>query len=256
MALMLDQATVKVGRAVLIDRVSISIRPGNVTVMLGANGAGKSTALGVLAGDISPASGRAMLEGRDVGTIPLAELALRRAVVRQHAPMSFPLMVHEVVALARHAANGTAAWHDLAVEQAMHETGILPLAARDYSTLSGGERQRVQIARALAQLADPPDGKPPYLLLDEPTAHLDLKHQITALEIARAFAARGGGVLCILHDIALAREFADDIVLMSAGRLLAASVPSAVLTPANLQTAFGVSEARATALAPGKLSAA
>jgi iron complex transport system ATP-binding protein len=249
MALMLEQATVRAGRAVLIDRVSLAIRPGNVTVMLGANGAGKSTALGVLAGDIPVNSGRATLEGRDVKSIPLAELALRRAVVCQHAPISFPLMVHEVVALARHAAMGLAQRHDHAVEKAMHETGILELAARDYSTLSGGERQRVQIARALAQLAEPAKGEPAYLLMDEPTAHLDLKHQIRALEIAREFAARGGGVLCILHDMALAREFADDIVLLRAGAVLDFGDPAAVLTPHNIEVAFDLAPERARAMA-------
>lgn len=249
MALMLEQATVKLGRAVLIDRVSLAIRPGQVTVMLGANGAGKSTALGVLAGDIQVSSGRATLEGRDVKSIPLAELALRRAVVCQHAPISFPLMVHEVVALARHAARGSHRRHDHAVEQAMHETGILALAGRDYSTLSGGERQRVQIARALAQLVDPGEGEPPYLLMDEPTAHLDLKHQVRALEIARDLASRGGGVLCILHDMALAREFADEIVLMRAGAVLDIGGPATILTSHNIEAAFDLAPERARAMA-------
>lgn len=248
MALALDHVTVTAGQARLIQDVSLALEPGRLTVILGANGAGKSTALNVLAGDQRPAQGKVTLDGRPLADYTPRALAMRRAVVLQHAPMNFALCVHEVVALAR-APFGTAAQSDRAEERAIRTLDLEGLAARDYSTLSGGERQRAQIARALAQLWHAGDEPPTYLMMDEPTAHLDLKHQITALEAARHFADAGGGALCILHDIALAREFADEIVLMKDGRVVANGAAAALLTPAAIADIYGISGARANRLA-------
>lgn len=248
MVLALEQVTVRAGAAVLLRDVSLAVRPGRVLAVLGPNGAGKSTALNVLAGDRRPSLGRAHLDGQALQSISRRVLATRRAVMRQHAPMNFPLLVHEVVALARHPF-GQVSTERAAIREAMAAVDVLPLAGRDYSTLSGGERQRVQIARALAQLWAGEDGAPRYLLMDEPTAHLDLKQEIVALEAARQFAESGGGVLCILHDVGLARAFADDIVLLRGGRVFAAGAPSSVLTAANLQSLFDLPASRAEALA-------
>jgi iron complex transport system ATP-binding protein len=243
----LKGVTVTAGRARLIEDVSFAIRPGTLTAVLGANGAGKSTALSVLAGDLRPAEGEALLDGRPIAGMPVAELAMRRAVVLQHAPMNFSLQVHEVVALSRTLqprASDLVQPRDAHLrieEQALHALGLMPLAGRDYATLSGGERQRVQIARALAQLwhhAEP--GRAGFLLMDEPTAHLDLKHQIVALEVARAFAAAGGGALCILHDIGLAREFSDEVVLMKHGRIAARGVADALLTASTIADIYDI----------------
>ncbi|WP_088345108.1 MULTISPECIES: heme ABC transporter ATP-binding protein [Rhodomicrobium] len=248
MAMELKRVTVIAGRARLIQDVSLTLAPGKLTIILGANGAGKSTALNVLAGDLRPAEGEVLLDGRPLAAFSARELATRRAVVLQHAPMNFALCVHEVVALAR-APFGSAVRSDHAEERAIRTMELTALAARDYSTLSGGERQRAQIARALAQLWHAGDTPPTYLMMDEPTAHLDLKHQITALEAARHFADAGGGALCILHDIALAREFADEIVLMKEGRLIASGPAAALLTPAAIADIYGISDSRARRLA-------
>lgn len=249
MALALERVTVEAGPAKLIQDISLAVGPGRFIAVLGPNGAGKSTALGAIAGDRRLAGGRALLDGRDIRHLSPRELAERRAVIRQHAPMHFPLLVHEVVALGRHPLRKTARESEEALEHAMSAVDILHLAGRDYSNLSGGERQRVQIARALAQLWPATgSGGPRYLLMDEPTAHLDLKHQIVALEAARRFAREGGGVLCILHDIALAREFADECVLLCEGKTLAHGRAEDILTAENLQQTFGISFARAQTL--------
>jgi iron complex transport system ATP-binding protein len=253
-ALELRGVTVSVGRARLIEDVSLAVRPDVLTVILGANGAGKSTALAVLAGDMRPSAGEALLDGGPIGALTPAGLATRRAVVLQHAPMNFSLRVHEVVALAGVSASESAGiphrmrhipqWN--VEESALDSLGLMPLAARDYSTLSGGERQRVQIARALAQLghhAEP--GRAGYLLMDEPTAHLDLKHQIVALEVAHGFAEAGGGALCILHDIGLAREFAGEVVLMKGGRIAACGKPGDLLTASAIAEIYDIPDQRA-----------
>ena len=246
MALELRGVTIMAGRARLIEDVSFALRPGVLTVILGANGAGKSTALAVLAGDMRPTGGEALLDGRPLSQFTPGGLAERRAVVLQHAPMNFSLCVHEVVALSR-----TSSPHEANVQAEIDERslrclGLMPLAGRDYSTLSGGERQRVQIARALAQLwrnAEP--DRPGYLLMDEPTAHLDLKHQIVALEVAQAFAEGGGAALCILHDIGLAREFANEIIMMKAGRIAVRGKADGLLTASTIADIYDISGQRA-----------
>jgi iron complex transport system ATP-binding protein len=246
MALELRNVTVTVGKARLIEDVSLTLGPGRLVVILGANGAGKSTALNVLAGDLRPSHGEALLDSRPLTQIAPRELAQRRAVVLQHTPMNFALLVHEVCALARAPFGGPASTFEANEERALRSLDLLALAARDYGTLSGGERQRVQIARALAQLWHAgTEGGTRYLLMDEPTAHLDLKHQITALEAARQFADEGGAVLCILHDLALAAEFADHVMLMKRGAVMAQGVPKALLTPATIAEAYDIPARRA-----------
>lgn len=248
MALELADVTVTAGAARLIEDVTLKIEPGKLTVILGANGAGKSTVLNVLAGDLRATHGEALLDGRAIATFSPRDLAMRRAVVLQHTPMNFALCVHEVVALAR-APLGLAARDDDAEDRAIHALGLTALAGRDYGTLSGGERQRVQIARALAQLWHAGDEPPTYLLMDEPTAHLDLKHQIVALEVSRRFADAGGSTLCILHDLALAREFSDEVILMKSGRIAARGAARLSLTAAMIAEVYDIPADRAARLA-------
>lgn len=245
MSIELETVSVTAGGKRLIEDVSLTITPGKLTAILGANGAGKSTTLNVVAGDLRPASGRVLIDGVEMSQISLADLARRRAVIGQHAPINFPFQVHEVIGMARYPATGAATDHDACVTQAMQALQLTGCAARDYTTLSGGERQRVHIARALAQLGGKIGGdEAVYLLMDEPTTHLDLKHQIVALEVARGFADQGAGVLCILHDLALAREFADVIILMKHGRIVGHGAPQHVLKADTVCTVFGISPAR------------
>ena len=246
MALEIRGVTVTAGRALLIENVSLTLEAGKLTVILGANGAGKSTALGVLAGDIQPSGGDALLDGAEITSLPPRELAARRAVVLQQAPLNFSLQVHEVVALS-HMPYATRRKEADAVEaRALAALGLIPLVNRDYATLSGGERQRVQIARALAQLWHHADGgRTGYLLMDEPTAHLDLKHQIIALEAARNFADSGGAGLCILHDLALAREFSNEVVLLKNGVVVASGDASRLLTSAMIAELYDIPDLHA-----------
>lgn len=250
MSLSLKDVTVTASGKHLIDGVNIDLLASKLTVVLGANGAGKSTALNVIAGDQCPSRGDVLLDGKPLRTFTPGQLARRRAVVLQHTPINFALCVHEVIALSRTLFSHGGRFCDGIEERAMRQLGLLPLAARDYSTLSGGERQRVQIARALAQLwhhAEPPATS--YLLMDEPTAHLDLKHQIMALEAARAFVDDGGSALCILHDLGLAREFSDEIILMKNGRIAANGAAMTLFTPELIADIYEITDQRARQLA-------
>jgi len=231
------------GRAVL-DGVSIAVQPGEVLAVLGPNGAGKSTLLRVLSGLHRARRGSVTLDGRPLTDWSARALARRRAVLPQESHLAFPFRVHEVVLLGRSPHAGGSRADDLrAVDAAMRATDTLAFADRLYPTLSGGEKQRVHLARALAQIWQPEAAARPgrYLLMDEPTNNLDLRHQHAALQMARHCAGAGVGVLAILHDINLAGAFADRICLLKQGRIVALGPTAEMLDAAPLAAAFDVS---------------
>lgn len=225
---------------VLLDGVSLSLLPGELHVLLGANGAGKSSLLKILAGERRGQRGTVSLDGRALPLYSPRALALRRAVLPQGENLRFGFCAREVVALGRLAAQrGRPAEEAALIDSVLAETDALALAGQSYPTLSGGERQRVQLARVLAQLAAPRDAAPRYLLLDEPTAALDLPHQFACLELARRRARAGLGVLAVLHDVNLAARYADRITLLQSGRVFAQGLPQHTLSPEQLATAYG-----------------
>jgi iron complex transport system ATP-binding protein len=230
----------RIGRTSLLDGVDLAAAPGRFTAVIGPNGAGKSTLLRCLCGEIVPASGRITLDGTPIAGWDLVALARRRAVLPQQVTLDFPLTVREVVALGRgpHRGVADAVADRRAVDAAMDAADVTVLADRSYPTLSGGEQQRVQFARALAQIHGAV-ATPTYLLLDEPTASLDLAHQSTVLRVARSQADAGSGVLAILHDLNQAARFADEVVLLRRGRVFAAGPPAEVLTAATVEAVFG-----------------
>lgn len=204
----------------VLDDVSVRIEPGSVTAVAGPNGSGKSSLLGVLAGDLAPASGKVSLHGRDLRQWSDRAQAWRRAVMLQDSVLSFDLPVATVVALGLVlSGNGDACSEEeiaAAVADVLDEVGLAAMAERPYTRLSGGERQRVHLARALVQCrnAIPPG----CLLLDEPTASLDLKYQRELLRLARAEADRGAAVMLILHDLNQVTAVADRVLLLAEGR--------------------------------------
>lgn len=245
MTLGLDTVTIRRGERTLLDAVSFTSGPGAFTAICGPNGAGKSTALATLAGSLAPDRGCARLDGVPIETIPARTLALRRAVLPQTPSLGFPFLVHEVVAMGRapHHGAATPAGDAAAIEGAMAAARVGDMAERNYLTLSGGERQRVQIARVIAQLWDPPaNGGARWLLLDEPTSALDLKHQLRLMQLLSSLAARGWGVLAVLHDLALVRQWADRVVLFAEGRVAGNGAPGKVLTDTAIMEAFDLDE--------------
>ncbi|MEV7214414.1 heme ABC transporter ATP-binding protein [Kitasatospora cineracea] len=220
------------GRELLAD-VDLAVRAGEILALLGPNGAGKSTLLSVLAGDRRPARGEVRIDGRPLAAHKPAELARRRALLTQTHEVSFPFPAAEVVRMGRApwAGRRTPAQDEAAVIAAMAATDCAHLAGRPFTALSGGERARVALARILAQ-------DTALLLLDEPTAALDLRHQELVLRIARERAAAGCGVVVVLHDLTLAAAHADRIALLDAGRTVAVGPTGEVLDAALLSRVY------------------
>ena len=215
----------------LLNDVSLHCAPGSLTALVGPNGAGKSTLLSVIAGDLAPDRGRVTLGGQPLDRLGVRALAQLRSVFPQGSDIRFGYMVQEVVEMGR-------AFRDLppgddarAVDAAMSQAEITHMAWRDAQTLSGGEQARTTFARVLVQ-------DTPVVLLDEPTAALDLRHQERVLAGARSLAAEGATVLAVLHDLNLAAAYADTVVLMENAAIVAAGSPWEVLTAARIEAVY------------------
>ena len=225
------------GRA-LVRELSFGLAPGELLAVCGPNGAGKSTLLKLISGDRSPSTGEIVLFDRALTAWAPRTLAQRRAVVPQSSPCDFPFCAWEVVMLGRTPHPPSARDRDIALA-ALDAAGASHLAERLLPQLSGGERQRVALARALAQLHGAQG--PGLLLLDEPTAALDLQHQEAVLSLLRRRCdERGDAVLIILHDLNLAGAWADRALLMMEGQTLADAPPEEAFTPALIHRAYGV----------------
>lgn len=217
-----ESITLHLGGRPILEAVDLSVGPGEFLALVGPNGAGKSSLLRLMAGSLKPTSGRVCLDGLMLERQDPRSLACRRAVLPQSSLLNFPFTVHEVVCLGRSPHRTGAARDRQVAEEVMALTEVLPLAGRRYTELSGGERQRVELARVLAQIWPESTGeseteKTRYLLLDEPTSSLDLRHQQTVMRVARRLAARGFGVLAVLHDLNLAARNADRLALLAPG---------------------------------------
>ncbi len=232
-ALATSGVTVVRGGREVVSGVDLVVRHGELVGLVGPNGSGKSTLMGVLAGDLEPASGTASLDGRPIAGWGVRELAMRRAMLLQHVEISFPFRVLDVVRMGRSPWAGTAAEDDddPAVAAAMSDTDVAELAAREYTSLSGGERARAALARVLAQGTG-------ILLLDEPTASLDLQHQELVMGVARRRASQGVAVVVVAHDLQLAAAWADRVVMLEHGRTAADGPPREVLTEALLSRVY------------------
>ena len=239
--------TVRIGMRKLLDDVSLQVAAGEIVAVVGENGAGKSTLLKLLAGDRLPAAahvdGSVWIAGRELVAWSLAERARLRAVLPQRPELAFAFTAREVAAFGRYPVSTR--WHDRRdreiVDAALALADATQLADREVTTLSGGEQARVHLATAFAQLWEIEHLQPRFLLLDEPTAALDLAHQHALLVTARAFAARRNiGILAILHDLNLAATYADRVVVLHRGRMLAQGAPGDVLQPATIAAGFGV----------------
>ncbi len=237
-----DKVTVSRSGRKLIDTISIELKPGQFTVVIGPNGAGKSTLMKVLSGEMKPDSGVVSYYGASVDLCQPADLAKRRAVLPQATQLAFPFTALEIArmgAVAHGALNPSEE-----ARKALSRVGLRGFESRPYPSMSGGEQQRVQFARALAQVPQAVvDGVPRALFLDEPTASLDLGHQISVLETARDFAAAGGMVLAILHDLNLAAEFADHLVVLHHGRVVAEGACHETVNDDMIASVYGIAGA-------------
>jgi iron complex transport system ATP-binding protein len=234
------RVTVSYEHRVAVADVSLTLNTGEITAIIGPNGAGKSTLLRALNGQIRPSSGTIVLEGKPLERLNRRSISRRIAVVAQEAELRFPVTVLEFVLGGRFAWATNAGWgweteRDLEVAQSvLQETELTELRGRLMNELSGGERQRALMARALATEA-------PILLLDEPTANLDLSHQATLLALVRNRCdQQRASALVVTHDINLAAQFADNILLMQHGKTVHSGTPEEVLKPHILQDVFEI----------------
>ena len=232
--------TIRYGERVAVADVSLTLGPSEITVVIGPNGAGKSTFLQALNGQIPPAAGAVLLDNQPLKGISRRSIGRRIAVVAQEAELRFPVTVLEFVLGGRYAWATNTAWgwetkRDLEIaDEVLRDTELTEHTGRPMNELSGGERQRAVLARALATEAL-------FLLLDEPTANLDLSHQATLLALVRSRCDNQGvSALVVTHDINLAAQFADNILLMKDGRTVHLGKPEDVLTPQLLLKVFDV----------------
>ncbi|MFP6656441.1 MAG: ABC transporter ATP-binding protein [Myxococcota bacterium] len=236
-ALRFEDISVELGGQLILENVCFEVAPGEVVGLVGRNGVGKTTLLRLAAGSLLPKSGSIMLGNSSTGSISRRLLAQRLALVPQDLHVPFPFRVGELVLMGRAPHQpliGLESEADVSLAQAaLARLGISHLSDRGIDTLSGGERQLVLFARALVQ-------DPQCLLLDEPTAFLDLKHRVEVLQEIRAFARSGGAALVVSHDLSLAARSCDRIVLLETGGVAAVGPPREVLTAENLRRTFDI----------------
>ncbi|PSP98447.1 ABC transporter [Halobacteriales archaeon QS_4_70_19] len=249
-ALELDDVTVRYGDRTVLDEVSLSVRRGEFLALIGPNGAGKTTLLRTANGLVTPDAGTVRLNGTDGSRLSVRERARRVATVPQETSVGFDFPVRDLVAMGRTAHRSRFSRADesdrAAVRRALDRTDTAAFADRPVGSLSGGERQRVVLARALAQAA-------PLLLLDEPTASLDINHQVRVLGLVRGLvhgagdeegsgptATAGRTVVAAIHDLDLAARFCDRVALLADGHIRAMGPPETVFDPGQLERAYGV----------------
>ncbi len=235
--LRIDTISAAYGGSPILRDVDLCVRAGEIVGLIGPNGAGKSSLIRIVAGTLRPTTGAVRLDGNDLPRMSPEERARHVAVVPQSLRVPEAFTVAEVVLMGRtsHLPRfGGERPRDLEVtREAMDRTDVISLATRRMGELSGGEQQRVLVARALAQ-------EPRVLLLDEATAHLDLKHQASILQLVRRLAREGLMVIAAMHDLNLAAQFADRIALLRDGSLLVCDQPREVLTRRWLREAYDV----------------
>lgn len=221
------------GRRTVLDGVDLELRAGELTAVVGPNGAGKSSLLACVAGDARPQHGAVTLCGRRVGAWSAIDAARRRSVLPQRVSLAFPFSVRDVVEMGRAPWRGTelASDDDEVIDAVLAEVGMDDAAGRSFHELSGGEQARVALARVLAQ-------RTAVLLLDEPTAALDVHHQEEAMALARRRACHGAAVLLIAHDLAAAGAYADQVHVLAGGRVLGHGPPAEAFTSELLSEAY------------------
>jgi iron complex transport system ATP-binding protein len=221
----------------IIDNLDLSIQPGRVTAIVGPNGCGKSTLLAGLARLLKPKAGAVLLDGKAIGELPSKQVARQLALLPQDASAPDGLTVSDLIRFGRQPHQGLfRQWSsddEAIVAAALTAADLVELAERPLDSMSGGQRQRAWIAMAIAQ-------QTPLLLLDEPTSALDLGHQLEVFELIRALASAGKTVVMVVHDLSQACRYADHLVAMQAGQIIAEGAPADIVTPELVEQLYGV----------------
>ncbi|SRX75932.1 heme ABC transporter ATP-binding protein [Aequorivita antarctica] len=233
--------TYRIGNKTILKDISVCFEAGKINLILGPNGAGKSTLVKVICNQLKPQKGSVFYEGIDIRNTSVGELAKVRAVLSQNTELAFPLKVKEVVTMGRypHFSVNPTSKDDQAVREAMEFFDVSEMADRDYLTLSGGEKQRVHFARVVSQIWYPSENGCRYLVLDEPLTFLDVHYQFQFMHKLRELLKQKDLVIVgVVHDLNLAAMFADHLILLNNGELLASGSKEEVLNAENMKTAY------------------
>lgn len=239
----LRQVTYQIKQKLLLDRINIQFPSQKLSLIIGPNGAGKSTLLKIISKQINPSAGQVLIDGKALTDYSLSELARRRAVLSQHLDLPFPISVSDLVMMGRTPYfSGKPGTHDHeVVEQVLSYFDLEAMRERDVLTLSGGEKQRAHFARVAAQIwdSDAKQSGAGYLLLDEPLSFLDVYYQFEFMhKLQSLIQEKGMTVIGVVHDLNLAAKFADYLVLLHQGKVLAAGLKEQVFTESTMQTAY------------------
>lgn len=225
------------GDTPVLESVSLTVAKGELVGLIGPNGAGKTTFLRLISGVLTPSQGTVTLDGDLLESLSTHEVGKRLAVVPQQTELSFDFSIRDVITMGRHPYQGRLERLQSAdrtmVDQAMEQTETAYLADRPFSAISGGERKRVLIARAIAQ-------DTPALLVDEPTASLDINHQVSVFELLRSLVSQDKAILAAVHDLNLAARYCDRLVLLADGQIQASGTAESVLQSDRLRQAYGI----------------
>lgn len=235
--LLAENISCNAGAKQLVNNCTLSVRPGVFTAIVGPNGAGKTSLLKILSHERTHYEGIVKMNGIVVSAMKHRVLSQTRAVLPQHSTVNFPFTVEQVIAIGRYAHRSTKEENERVINEVITRTNLTALKDRTYYTLSGGEQQRVQMARVMAQIWDESES-PKYLLLDEPTSSLDLAQQHSLLSLARGLCKRNVGVAAILHDLNLAAQYADEVVFMKQGSIVAQGLTRVVMTESVIEKTF------------------
>ena len=231
-----------------LSHCDLIVERGEFVSLLGPNGAGKSTALKVLSGDVKPSTGIASIDGVDIQDLDIKKLARARAVMTQNYELLFDFQAKEIVEMANfvYAENYSRQAFKTFAEKAMSMADVLHLKDKNFNALSGGQKQRVQLARVINQVLpalEQPQDNLPFLLIDEPTSSLDLYHQYEIMKLAKGLTHQGLGVLCVVHDLALAASFSDRLYLLDKGKVVSQGQSEQVLNEQQVLNTYGIKAA-------------
>lgn len=237
-----EKISYSIGKKQILNNITLDFLPGEFNMILGPNGSGKSTFLKIFSGEINDFSGSVLYVDKKIGTIKKEILAKSRAVMSQQPELSFPLTVDEVVMMGRypHFDFNPGKKDEDICNEVVRRMNLQSFKDRNYLTLSGGEKQRVQYARVLAQIWEKPAEGFRYLFLDEPLTSLDINYQQEFLQIAREFTKNDTVLIAVMHDINLAVQYADKLIFLKEGRLVANGKPRDILSEALIEKVFEV----------------
>jgi iron complex transport system ATP-binding protein len=240
MTISVDNINITLSGRAVVRGLSFQAKPGALTAIIGPNGSGKTTTMKAISGE-RKCDGSIRFNDRDLRSMSARELALSRAVLAQTISLGFPFLVREVLEMGIIAGDTHDAGEaERRMASALEAVDLKGFEGRVATRLSGGEQARLHMARVLCQIPDAvKDGKAHWLLLDEPVASLDIKHQIAIMRLARNFASRGGGVIAVMHDLNLTSMFADHVVMLKDGQLHAQGAPDQVFTEDTLEAVYG-----------------